>query len=273
MAYRRDRYRYGPGDKYIEYEHKFAGKCGARGEKRGPKRKATPEQMRRQNQWKKEKLVLRLIRGNFGRGDLWVTLKFPRGTRMSGKELKSIRKDFLKELRAAYGKRGTILKYICRLEIGENGGPHMHIIVNRLNGSGTADLIQKVWEKYGKYLHYTPLYEEGDYKELAAYITKPLKDAEIAGQLTLFGDEEDRSTFSAYSHSKNLSLPRKETREYKHWTMRKLLENGPEPTPGYYIDRDSIRYGINPYTGMHYYYYTEIRLECQAGEKRKDGDG
>lgn len=274
MAYRKDIYRYGPGGKYIEYEFKFLGECGAKGEKRGPKRKATPEQMRRQNQWKKEKLVLRLIRGNFGRGDLWITLKFPRGTRMSGKGLKKIREDFLEDLRAAYKKRKTKLKYICRLEIGENGGPHIHIIVNRLNNSpGAAEVIHEIWQKYGKHLNYTPLYEEGDYKDLAYYITKPLKDEEIAGQLTLFGEEEDRKTFSAYSHSKNLILPEKEPHKYSHWTMRKLLEDGPKPTPGYYIDRDSIRCGKNPYTGESYYYYTEIRLGRQIEEKWKDGDG
>ena len=272
MAHRKDVYKYG---KYIEYEFKCEGNFGCKGEPRAPKRKATPEQIKKQNQWRKEKHVLRLIRCNFGRGDLWTTLKFPRGTRLTGKELKQIRKDFLKELRAAYGKRKQKLKYICRLEIGENGGPHIHIIVNRLaqlsGAPTTAEVIQEIWEHYGKYLNYTPLYEEGDFKDLAAYITKPLKE-EIAGQLTLFGGEEDRKIFSAYSHSKNLVVPEKEPHEYKRRTIRKLIENGPTPTPGYYIDRDSILYGKNPYTGETYYYYTEIRLGEQVEDIWKEGD-
>lgn len=273
MAHRHDLYRYGPRGKYIEHEIKYAGKYGAKGEKRKPRKKATPEQIKKQNQYNKEKTVLRLIRANFEAGDLWVTLKFPRGTRMTGKDLKGIRKKFLKELRAAYGKRGTPLKYICRLEIGENGGPHMHIVLNRLRGKqGAAEIIQGIWSKYGKYLYFTPLYEDGDFKELASYIAKPAKDEAIAGQLTLFGEEEDVSVFTAYSRSKNLILPEAETHEYRRRTVRKLVEEGPEPEPGYYIDRDSIRCGENPYTGMSYYYYTEIRLEPDEQAEWKAGD-
>ena len=156
MAYRKDVYRYG---KYTEYEFKFKGKYGAKGEKRAPKQKATPEQIRKQNQWKKEKLVLRLIRANFTYGDLWVTLKFPKGTRMRGSELKEVRREFLKALRKEYKKRKQPLKYICRLEIGELGGPHIHMILNRFrDASGTAEVVQQIWQEFGKYLHYTPLY-------------------------------------------------------------------------------------------------------------------
>lgn len=268
MAYRKDVYRYG---KYTEYEFKFKGKYGAKGEKRAPKQKATPEQIRKQNQWKKEKLVLRLIRANFTYGDLWVTLKFPNGTRMRGSELKEVRREFLKALRKEYRKRKQPLKYICRLEIGELGGPHIHMILNRFrDASGTAEVVQQIWQAFGKYLHYTPLYEEGEYKDLAHYITKPLNE-DIAGQLTLFGGEEDRKIFSAYSTSHNLVKPEAETKIYGHWTMRRILSDGPVPSEGCYIDMDSVRCGVNPYTGMSYYYYTEIRMDAGAGGKGGDG--
>ena len=42
--------------------------------------------------------------------------------------------------------------------------------------------------------------------------------------------------------------------------MRKIIENGPEPTPGYFIDPLSIVMGTNPYTGMNYLHYTEYKL-------------
>ena len=94
-------------------------------------------------------------------------------------------------------------------------------------------------------------YEEGSFKELASYITKPLEE-EISCQLTLFGEEEDCKTFSYYNCSRNLVLQEKEHHEYKRRTIRKLVENGPVPTPRYYIDRDSIRYGINDYQESEY---------------------
>ena len=48
------------------------------------------EQIKKQNQWKKEREVWRKIRWNFYEGDLWTTLTFPEGTRMSLQEIKKI---------------------------------------------------------------------------------------------------------------------------------------------------------------------------------------
>ena len=269
MAHRHDVYKYGI---YIEHEYKCAGKYGAKGEKRAPRKKITPEQMHRQNQWQKEKIVLRKLRCNFTIGDLWVTLKFPKGTKMTGEQLRGVWKGFSRKLRDSYKKRKQILKFIYRMEIGERGGVHIHLVANRLEGTpGTAEVVSGIWQQYGKFSNYTPLYEDGNFKELASYITKPL-DEEISGQLTLFGGEEERKTFSQYGCSRNLVLPEKEHHEYKRRTIRKLVENGPVPTPGYYIDRDSIYYGVNPYTGETYYYYTEIML-CGQQEDIWEADG
>lgn len=270
MAYRHDTYKY-KNKKIIEHEFKYAGRYGAKGEKRAQRKKATPEQMKKQNQYNREKLVLRKMRNNFKRGDLWITLKLKKGERASAQEILKIREKFLRQLRGVYKKRGRALKYMCRIEIGERGGIHIHILVNRIKGTpGTAEVISQIWGRLtGGHVNYTPVYEEGHFKDLADYLVKKPKE-EITGQLTLFGTEEERKIFSEYTCSKNLELPEKETHDYKHWTLRKLIENGPEPKPGYYIDRDSIRHGVNPYTGMSYYYYTEIRLERDAGEIRRE---
>lgn len=262
MAYRHDTYKY-KNKKIIEHEFKYAGRYGAKGEKRAQRKKATPEQMKKQNQYNREKLVLRKMRNNFKRGDLWITLKLKKGERVSAQEILKIREKFLRQLRGVYKKRGRALKYMCRIEIGERGGIHIHILVNRIKGTpGTAEVISQIWGRLtGGHVNYAPVYEEGHFKDLADYLVKKPKE-EITGQLTLFGTEEERKIFSEYTCSKNLELPEKETHDYKHWTLRKLVENGPEPKPGYYIDRDSIR--------LSYYYYTEIRLERDAGEIRRE---
>lgn len=274
MAHRHDVYRYGPGEKYIEHEFKCAGRYGAKGEKRAPKKKATPEQIKKQNQWSREKKVLRKIRGNFEQGDLWITLKLPKGTQVEIKWFNKAREKLQRKLREEYRKRNQDFKFMYREEIGERGGAHIHFIMNRINGSpGTAELVSKIWKELtGGNVNYTPLYEEGDYKELANYLVKPAKE-EISGQLTLFGTEEEKKVFSRYGCSKNLKEPEKETHVYKRRTIRKLVENGPEPEEGYYIDKNSIRYGVNPFTGMTYYYYTEIRLGEQREDRWKDGGG
>lgn len=255
--YRHDIYRYG---RYIEHEYKTVGRCGAKGEERQPKKNVTPEQMAKQNQWNREKTCLRIMRANFQEDDLWTTLKFPKGTEMTPELLKRIRKNFFDSLRREYKKLGQPLKYMYRIEIGELGGIHFHVLVNRLEGSTKTDaLIKKLWGKYG-HVHFTPLYEEGGFKALADYLVKPAKE-EISGQLTLFGTEEEKKLFTQYNRSRNLVLPEPETHEYKRRTVRKLVEDGPEPEQGYYIIQDSIRYGVNPYTGGTYYYYTEVQLE------------
>lgn len=270
MAHRHEVYTYGPGEKYIEHEFKCKGKFGAKGEIRGQRKKATPEQMKKQNKWKKEKLILRLLRANFSSEDLWVTLKFPAGTKLSKKEILNIRKKFFDKLRIEYKKRGQVFKYIYRIEIGKNGGPHFHVVLNRLENDNTMRVVKNIWNDFGEYLNCTPLYDAGDYSALAWYICKPINE-EMEGQMTLWGTEEDKKLFMTYNRSRNLIVPEPEEKEYKRKTIRKMVINGPEPTEGYYIDQDSICYGINPFNGMTYYYYTEIKLPCSR-IKKKEGE-
>ena len=47
-----------------DIEYKWEGKYGAKGEKRQKKKKVTQEQIKKQNQWKKEREVWRKIRWN-----------------------------------------------------------------------------------------------------------------------------------------------------------------------------------------------------------------
>lgn len=248
-----------------ENEFKFPGKYGAKGEKRLPKKKATPEQVKKQNQWNREKKVRRLIKANFQEWDLWCTLKYPKGTRKPLKEVKKDKKKFLAILRKAYRKRGESLKFICRLEIGKHGGIHLHILVNRIEGKPNTDvLVQMAWSP-GR-VNFESVYEYGGYEKLANYIVKQPNEEEMV-QLSMF-PEEERKELSSYSCSRNLIRPEPERTKYSRRTVRKLIEEGPKPTPGYYIDKNSIYYGVNPYTGMTHYQYTEYKL----GEGHPNGE-
>ena len=253
-----------------EYEYKFAGKYGAKGEKRAPKVKPTPEQIKKQNQRNRENRVRRLIKMNFRPNDLWVTLKYPAGTRKPLGEVKGDFKKFRDAMRRAYKKRGEPFKYIYRMEIGERGGIHIHILVNRAF-SDTDILIQTKWV-HGR-ANSASIHEAGGYKDLAAYIVKQPTE-EIEGQLSLFPAEE-RKVLCSYNPSRNLIQPVPERKVYSHRTMRKLVEQiaktgQPTAMEGYYIDRDSIRCGVNPYTGMSYLHYTECRI---TEIKRRDQGG
>lgn len=267
MAYYKDLWEFAYS---AEYEYKYAGKYGAKGEKRRKRKKATPEQVKKQNQHNREKTVRRLLKANFDKGDIWATVKYPAGTRKPVGEVKKDLRAFLSALRRAYKKRGDMLKFIYRMEVGKRGGIHLHIVVNRVKGGETGLVLQDCW-KDGR-VHYEHVDgREGSFERLAAYITK-LPDEETEKQLSFF-EEKDRKEFVRYSTSRNLVHPQPERNEYRRRTMRKLLEEGPKPRPGWYIDRDSIVCGKNPYTGMSYLHYTEYRIGegNAAGKGGRDG--
>lgn len=239
-------------DNVIEYEIKYAGNYGAKGEKRAIKKKATPEQVKKQNQINKENRLRRTLQLNFYENDLWVCLKYPAGNRKRYKEVQNDFKKFVKRMRTEYKKRNEPFNYVYRIEIGKNGGMHIHILINRICG---ADLLcSKCWPHH---IHFTNVREEGGMSKLASYITKPLP--EETEQLS-FISEEDKKRCASYGTSRNLKRPEPERKTYKRRTVRKLVTEGPTATKGFYIDKDSITQGINPYTGYTYYRYRELRL-------------
>ena len=254
MAYREKIYPLGDS---IEHELCYAGKYGSKGEKRAPKKKATPEQIKKQNLWIKTNYLRRLIILNFIAYDFFCTLKYPRGTRKPIEEVQNDVKKFIDRLRSPYKRAGVPLKYIYRIEIGKRGGIHIHIILKRLPDGGDK-LIQEKW--FLGRVNFTNLYDTGGYADLAEYMAKEPPE-EMEGQLSLFSEAEKKKLVS-YVPSRNLDKPIPEIKEYGHWTMRKILNNAGEikPTEGFCVDKNSIRQGINPYTGYSYLYYSEYRL-------------
>jgi hypothetical protein len=241
----------------IEYEFKFKGEYGGKGSKRAVKVKPSPEQIEKANQRKRSKNMRRLLKANFERGDLWCTLKYPKGSKPSLEQIK--KKDlnnFLRRLKRKYKNLGTDLKYIYRLEIGSQGGAHIHIVLNRPPGVDADLMIQEEW-KPGR-VNIEPVYDT-EFTKLAEYIVKKPTE-EIYKQLS-FLPEEQQKEFIKFSSSRNLIRPEPEKKKYTRRTMEKLIKDGPTPSEGFYIDKNSIYYGINPFNGMTYFYYTELRGE------------
>lgn len=271
MAYWRDTWTF-PGSK--EHEYKWAGNYGAKGEKRSKRAKASPEQIRKQNQHNREKTVKRKIKANFKESDLWSCLKYPEGMRKQISEVKKDLRKFLDAMRKAYRERGEPFKFIYRLEIGELGGIHIHILVNRLRGDPASDIMmQELW--YHGRVNWQSIYEYGGYEQLACYIVKPPGEEE-AEQLSLFPKEE-RKDLVKFSSSRNLIVPEPERKTYGKYTVRKIIDYGPKPEPGYYIDKNSVRIGVNKYTGLSYLQYTEVKIktlnrfdrECLSREEER----
>ena len=245
---------------YIEHEFHYAGNYGAKGEKREPKEKATPLQIEKQNQWNRIKRLRRVLQLNFFPGDYWITVKYKAGTRKDIIQVKADVKKFLDGLRKKYKARGQPLMFVYRLEIGKRGGLHCHMVINRIPD---ADLLMReCWKKAtddAGSIDYTTLEESGGFAGLAEYICKQPGE-EIQGQMR-FLIPDDRKKLISISTSRNLKRPSPEIHKRTHWTMRHLITEGPKPREGFYIDRDSIRQGVNRVTGMSYFYYTEVRID------------
>ncbi len=232
--YLRKTYRF-PGS--IEVEEYHNGRYGAPGEKRRPKRKATPEEIKNRNQINRQNHIRRLIKENFRANDYWITITYRKGSRPSVEEMKEDMKKLLRKVRSEYKKSGSELKYILRMGIGERGGPHLHILANRIQDT---DLIfSKYWPHGGILLK--PIYEEGGFKDLADYIAKPL-------------EEWEPESLKRYTRSRNLKvpIPKKEIMLGKTWKKEPKKK-------GYYLEE--YWEGINPFTGYLSRRYTLTKLE------------
>lgn len=249
MAYRQKKWEF---QNSVEYEYSYKGNCGAKGEKRKERVKPTPEQVIKQNLKNRTNYVRRLIKANFGPGDYWITLKYTCGTRKSVEDVKKDIKRFITNMRTAYKKQEEKFKYIYRVEIGSRGGIHIHIILNRRrNGTATDVLVERYWK--GGHPHFSLLYEDGGYAQLASYLVKPALE------------EKEDSYLKAYHPSRNLKKPVPEIKIFTRRTVKKLIEEGPVPEEGFYIDRDTLVVGENPFTGMSYLHYTEVRINPIRG--------
>lgn len=249
----------------ILHEYFFNGNYGAKGEKRKPRRSFTPEEIKKHNQQHKEKMVQLLILENFTKGDYYITLTYPKGvgTEIGISQVKEDFARFIEKLRKIYRKKGQPLRWINRIEVGSGGGKHIHVIINRIPDTDIMALTEQYWEsEHGHADHRSINNEDPTYSNLAEYMTKPPSDKAIK-KLKAVGDSEDLRSIISYSRSRNLKKPVPVTRKYTNRKMNRVLDGEIKPTDGYYIDRDKKppHRGINPYNGMSYLSYREIRLE------------
>lgn len=231
----------------IEIEKHYPGRFGAPGMPREKKRKKTPEEMAKQNYWRRCRELRRTMELNFGAGDFHVTLTCRKDERPSEKDAPKVIRKFRDELRKAYKKQGWELKYIITCETGERGAVHWHIIVNNMHSSttSTSSMINKLWKLGRTYI--SPMDDSGDYKLLAEYIVK-----ETGRRM----EKEETIEKLSYMVSRNLIRPKVEEKKVDAKSWRKV----PKAPPGWKVVEESIVNGINKFTGWPYQHYT-IRKE------------
>ena len=107
-------------------------------------------------------------------------------------------------------------------------------------------LISALWDFSDRKPDYTPLYKNGEYSALAAYLIK---------QSRVGNGEEINGRY--YSGSHNLIQPPLKADKY---IERIVWKEPPKARKGYFIDPDSIDRGINERNGRPYLFYRMIKL-------------
>lgn len=229
-------------DGSIEVYEYLDGRYGAPGAKREKKKKPSEEQIRKRNQWNKERKARHRLKRWFKENDYLALLTFKKEERPPNmKAAKKCYSDALKKIRREYKKRGQPFRWIRNIEVGPRGAWHIHMIVNRI--PDTDLILKKAWP-YGK-VTFKHLYEDGGFEDLAGYITKTPETANRYKENLIETD---------YNCSKNIPLPEPKIKRLTRWKKE------PKPKEGYYIEKETYHEGINPVTGYKYRYYTQVEL-------------
>lgn len=244
MAYKKKTWEFRRAIEVMEYH---TGRYGAPGQKREKKKKATKEDMEKVNQYTKERKARHRLRTYFYKNDYFSCLTYKVEERPP--DMKAAKKDWsnaLDVIRREYKKRGEQLFWMRNIEVGTKGAWHIHLIINRI--PDTDVILKKAWTK-GKVVNQL-LYEQGEYKELAAYITKSEKT-------------DNRLREADFAPSRNMPLPEPKEKIYLHWkTWNKI-----KIQEGYYLDPESVHEGENPTNGYPYRTYTLLKLGEDTEER------
>lgn len=230
--------------------HKSFTKSECKKQKNKDKEKPTPEEIEKVNQANAERTLRILINANFEEGDWFTTLTYRKEDRQSPAEAKKIVKAFLDALRTEFKKYGEELKYINVTEY-KNTAIHHHLVINDIKLLNVAKTIRKLW-KHGR-PDFKVMDKTGQYKDLAAYLIK---------ETSKTFKEKDGGHMQRYSCSRNLIRPVPVTeiiRKANRWAA------DPKPVKGYYIDKDTIYNGVNPFTGREFQRYTMVRIDDDTG--------
>lgn len=238
-----------------EYRYYYTYRYNNRGGVRNRKELPTSDSQRNINRMMAVRECTRAMNANFVPGDLYVTFTYRKEERpLSAEVMKRQIKTLLDKLRRYVKKKNIPLRYIWTAEVGKRGAVHIHMV---LTNAISVKELQRAWA-YG-FIKVIPLDDSGQYKKLAEYFVKySIKTEESIGH----------PVGHRYNPSRNLRRPKVEKKAITG--RRKIPDTIPVPN-GWYLDKETVRRGINS-SGYEYLSYTLIRITPRgAPERRKNG--
>lgn len=226
-------------NKYYTYQYK------SKKMTRAAKEKSTSKAQEKINNKLAEKKLRLLLNTNFKANDYHLVLTYRKEDRPSTKEdMQEDIKKFLRKLRSKYKKLNMELKYVHVAEKGIKGALHHHLVINNIDPA----VVTSIWKK-GR-CKFNTLDSSGQYKDLAHYLLK----------YTVRATNSEKLSSKKYSTSRNLKKPIIKKSIIKKSDTFKNETIIPKKYKNYYVDKTSVREGINA-LGYSYFSYTLIRIE------------
>lgn len=199
--------------------------------KRQPKRKPTPEQVRKNNHRQKVKKARLLLLQNFAPSDYHTTLTYRQEERPEKiDEVKKHLSGMIRRLRDWYKRKGAVLKWVATIEKGKRGAWHIHLVINRIDELDVK--LAGLWT-FGRPRNVL-IEDAKGLDHLAGYITKST------------GDTEGESSFT---RSRNLTMPKPKKKIYRRWkTWNREKVRVPKD---HYLDKESVTEWTDCFGYMH----------------------
>lgn len=243
----------------IEVERFYTIRTGAPEGVRAKRENPTPERVQKNNARKREDHLRQMMNANFTDQDfLSCTLTYKPGSEPKTiKEVRDDAADFTKRFRKCAREFGLEPKYIYCIGAGPHRR-HIHITVSKLPDIA---ILAGCWV-HG-HINMTPLYSKGQYRDLASYY---LQNAEETRKQELELGETPGRRFVC---SHNLEKPKITQKLINRKEFRSEPVKRSE-TSRYYVDKDSVKYGISDFTGLPFLRFTlMLRLKEETNGRNK----
>ena len=238
----------------IEISRYYTTKTGAPEGVRAKKEKPTSERVAKNNARKREDWLRQIMNTNFtDTGYLSCTLTYRKGEEPESiRQVRDDAADFAKRFRKCAREFGLEPKYIYTIGAGPHRR-HIHITVSKLPDLA---ILAGCW--IHGHVNVTPLYTHGQYRDLAHYYLMNAEDTRR--QEEELGEKPGRRFICSH----NLDKPKitKKLITAKEFRAEPIQRS---ERSKYYIEKDSVWYGICEYTGLPYLRYTLMRLERENG--------
>ena len=216
-------------------------------------RERTKEEIDKCNYQNAVRKLTRLMNANFEDGDLHLVLTYPKDNKPTPQDAQRLYQNWYKAMGREFKKAGVMFKWIMVTEYkGKN--IHHHVLVNNPDELNVIKIAQSRWKN--GIVKSTPLYSDGQYKDLAEYF---VKETDKTFRL------DDGGMKRRWSSSRNLTKPTVTVKKKKSSSWRA----SPAIPKGFYMDSDTLVNGINPWSGKEYQKYSLIAIDDVDKRKPK----